>query len=136
MSLTQKWTTTLSSHGHTASVSSSCSSTFPVRIVNKYILCCDGEFQLVSETLSHSYVLLRLCGTAYTHKCCGLYEHFCKRSVVISPPTVQGTEFPLRCYCASCSHTVKQGTHVSCSEKLLHHHMHRWENQGGIWQNV
>lgn len=135
MSLTQKWTTNLSSHGHTASVSSSCSSTFPVRIVNKYILCCDGEFQLVSETLSHSSVLLRLCGTAYT-RVLWTVRAFLQVQCCDFPTDSSRNWIPSEMLCASCSHTVKQGRHVSCSEKLLHHHMQRWENQGRIWQNV
>lgn len=75
----------------------------------------------VNRTLSHSSMLLQLCGTA-----CALlwtvYEHFCKRSVVIFPS--DGPRIRICLWDVCCLRTAKGrgGGLLRGTMLLLHHH--------------
>lgn len=136
-SLTQKWTANFSR----TAVWHACRLAVRLhfRIVNKYILWCDGEVKHVSKTLSHLSVLLQLCGTAYTPECCGLCTSISANAVLwFSHGQSKELNSPLRCSCASCSHTINQRMHVNRSEELCCCFTTTWRNSrpGRIWKNV
>lgn len=101
----------------TVPVSSSCSSTFPVRIVNKYILWRDGEVKTCQQKPSFIRASAAMWHRVHPWVCCTSIS----ANAVLWFPHGQSEELnspPEMFVCVSISHTVNQGMPVNRSVEL------------------